>query len=70
MSILIVEDDQRIIDFLVRGLSAEGYRIEAIKDGVGGLAAAKSGTFKLILLDIMLPGMDGREVCRELRATG
>ena len=70
MSILIVEDDQRIIDFLVRGLSAEGYRVDAIKDGVAGLAAAKSGMFKLILLDIMLPGMDGREVCRELRATG
>ena len=40
MTILIVEDDQRIIDFLVRGLSAEGYRIEAVKDGVAGLAAA------------------------------
>ena len=70
MAILIIEDDQRIIDFLERGLVAEGYRVDSVKDCSAALARVKSAAYELILLDIMLPGGDGREVCRDLRASG
>jgi DNA-binding response OmpR family regulator len=68
--ILVVEDDARIASFLVRGLAAEGYDVEQTRDGRSALAAAASGEFSLVLLDRMLPGMDGLEVCRRLRAQG
>ena len=68
--ILVVEDDARIASFLVRGLRAEGYDVEQTRDGRSALAAAASGEFSLVVLDRMLPGMDGVEVCRRLRAEG
>lgn len=67
MKVLLVEDDERIVDFLVRGLKGEGYSIQVAKDGSVGLAMASHGEWDVIILDLMLPIMDGREVCQTLR---
>ena len=68
MNILVVEDDDRIVEFLRPGLVAEGLRVEVVRDGEAGLAAGQNGGFDVILRDLMLPKLDGREVCRRLRA--
>ena len=65
--ILIIEDEDRIRQFLQRGLSFEGYRVDAAADGNAGLELARENPPDLVLLDIMLPGIDGIEVCRRLR---
>ena len=67
MRILIVEDETRIADFLQRGLRAEGHFPVVANDGESGLALALEGDFDLILLDMMLPGLHGREICQQLR---
>jgi len=67
MRILIVEDETRIADFLQRGLRAEGHFCLVANDGETGLSLAMEGEFDLILLDLMLPGMHGLEVCQQLR---
>jgi two-component system OmpR family response regulator len=67
MRILIVEDEVRIADFLQRGLRAEGHFSVVANDGEAGLALALEGDFDLILLDMMLPGMHGRDICQQLR---
>jgi len=67
MRILIVEDERRIADFLQRGLRAEGHFCVVANDGEAGLSLALEGDFDLILLDMMLPGMHGRDVCQNLR---
>ena len=66
--ILIIEDEDRIRQFLQRGLSFEGYRIDAAADGQTGLDLFRENPPDLVLLDLMLPGMDGLEVCRRIRA--
>ena len=68
--ILIIEDEDRILQFLQRGLTYEGYRVETASDGPSGLALARSEVPDLVILDWMLPGLDGLEVCRRLRAAG
>jgi DNA-binding response OmpR family regulator len=67
MRILIVEDETRIADFLQRGLRAEGHFCLIANDGETGLSLAIEGDFDLILLDLMLPGIHGHEVCQQLR---
>jgi len=67
MRILIVEDETRIADFLDRGLRAEGHFCVIANDGESGLSLALEGDFELILLDLMLPGIHGHEVCQQLR---
>jgi len=67
MRILIVEDEVRIADFLQRGLRAEGHFCVVANDGDSGLALATEGDFDLLLLDMMLPGMHGRDICQQLR---
>ena len=67
MRILIVEDEPRIADFLQRGLNAEGNFCVVANDGLSGLSLAQDGDFDLLLLDLMLPGMHGHEVCQQLR---
>lgn len=67
MRILIVEDEIRIADFLQRGLRAEGHFPVIANDGESGLALALEGDFDLVLLDMMLPGVHGREICQQLR---
>jgi two-component system response regulator MprA len=66
--ILVIEDEEKILNFLRRGLIYEGYRVEAAADGAAGLAAARDNPPDLVILDWMLPGIDGLEVCRRLRA--
>lgn len=66
--LLMIEDDPEIVDFLSRGLVGEGYAVECATDGQSGLARALEGGHDLILLDVMLPQMDGIELCRALRA--
>jgi len=65
--ILIVEDEPRISRYLELELRHEGYDVQTAFDGVAGLDAALSGNFDLVLLDLMLPGMSGIEVCRRIR---
>jgi DNA-binding response OmpR family regulator len=65
--ILIVEDDQDIADIERDYLLANGFEVEIASNGPDGLELGASGKFDLVLLDIMLPGMDGFEVCRKLR---
>lgn len=66
--ILIVEDEKKIARFLQLELEHEGYEVESCHDGRSGLDRALSGEFSLIVLDIMLPGLNGMEVCRRVRA--
>lgn len=65
--ILIVEDDVAIAEIEKDYLESNGYAVEIAADGPSGLSRAKNGGFDLILLDVMLPGMDGFAVCRSLR---
>ena len=65
--ILLVEDNERIVEFLRRGLSAEGYEVRVARDGEQALTLGEDPGFTVILLDLMLPRLDGREVCRRLR---
>lgn len=69
MDILLVEDDERVSHFLLRGLKAEGFSVAHAKDGHAGKERAVTGYFDVILLDSMLPGMDGRQLCKDLRAS-
>ena len=68
--ILIIEDDQAILKLLQRGLAYEGYTVDTAVDGRMGLIAARDHTPDLVVLDWMLPGMDGLEVCHRLRTGG
>jgi two-component system alkaline phosphatase synthesis response regulator PhoP len=68
--ILVVEDDTAIAFGLQLDLQGEGYGVEIESDGVRALQRARTEAFDLILLDVMLPGKDGFEVCRELRRGG
>jgi len=66
-SILAVEDDEDILELLKYNLAKEGYRVTAVTTGEEGLRLAHANTPDLILLDLMLPGVDGLEVCRSLK---
>ena len=68
--ILIIEDDEGILRVLRRGLGYEGYIIDTALDGENGLHLARERRPDLVILDWMLPGMDGLEVCQRLRALG
>ncbi|GKS97146.1 response regulator transcription factor [Acidovorax sp. SUPP2825] len=70
MNILVVEDDPRVADFLLRGLKAEGYSVELARNGPDGLTLARTGDPGLLLLDLMLPGLSGLELCQTLRSEG
>ena len=65
--ILVIEDDPHIRDLLRRGLAYENYKVTVAGDGATGLAAARDNPPDLVILDWMMPGMDGLEVCRRLR---
>ena len=67
MRILVVEDEVKVVEFLKMGLSEAGYEVEAAFDGLMGLRLATSKTFDLIILDVILPGMNGFDVCRKIR---
>ncbi len=67
--ILVVDDEPNIIEFLRVGLGYEGYDVTTVADGREGLRRGREGTFQLVILDVMLPGLDGFEVCKRLRAS-
>ena len=70
MNILLIEDETRVADFVRRGLSAEGWSVHHTADGETGYEAARLTDYDVILLDLMLPGVTGQDVCRKLRARG
>ena len=67
-TILVVDDDPALRDTLAYNLRGEGYLVLTAADGVAALEAARHNTVSLVLLDLMLPRLDGLEVCRQLRA--
>ncbi|MFE5026992.1 response regulator transcription factor [Streptomyces sp. NPDC056656] len=68
--LLIVEDEKRLALSLARGLTAEAFAVDVVHDGLEGLHRAGEGAYDLVVLDIMLPGMNGYRVCAALRAAG
>ena len=67
MRILIVEDEPKAGDYLLKGLTESGFVVDLARDGVDGLAHAREHPYDLIVLDVMLPNLDGWQVLRELR---
>ena len=67
MRILVIEDEPRILDFLRLGLEAEGFVVDAAEDGAVGLRRALDGGYELVILDLLLPRLDGLRVLSELR---
>ncbi|MBN1585390.1 response regulator transcription factor [Candidatus Uhrbacteria bacterium] len=70
MRLLIIDDERDIIDFLKPSLKAEGFSVEFALDGETGLRMAQTGDYDLVVVDNMLPKMDGQEVCMALRRAG
>jgi two-component system OmpR family response regulator len=68
MHILLIEDDREAAGYIVKGLSETGHRVDIAEDGREGLAAAQSGHFNAMIIDRMLPGLDGLSIVAELRA--
>ncbi len=66
--ILVVDDDPKVLALMRRGLAFEGYAVDLAADGAEALAMARDHPPDLVVLDVMLPGLDGLEVCRRLRA--
>jgi two-component system, OmpR family, response regulator MprA len=65
---LVVDDEPSIVDFIKLGLGYEGFDVKTARDGLSGLALARDFNPDVIVLDVMLPGMDGMEVCQRVRA--
>jgi DNA-binding response OmpR family regulator len=68
--VLLIEDEEGLVMTLGDRLKAEGYDFDSAADGLAGLAKGRGGGYDLILLDVMLPGKNGYDVCKELRAAG
>ena len=66
--ILIIEDERSLIDILSYNLSREGFDVASASDGAEGLRRAQSTAPDVIVLDLMLPGLDGLQICRQLRS--
>ena len=67
MKILIVEDEPKTVDYLKKGLSEAGFVVDAVQNGTDGLHLAETGEYALVILDVMMPGLDGWGVLRALR---
>lgn len=70
MRILLVEDESKTADYLARGLGEAGYRVEVARDGLDGRHLIEEADFDLVILDVMLPGLDGWELLRLIRRNG
>ncbi|NQX11788.1 response regulator transcription factor [Microbacteriaceae bacterium VKM Ac-2855] len=69
-SVMVVEDDVEMGELIVRGLTGEGYDVDLFSNGVDALNTARATEYSAAILDVMLPGMSGFEICRHLRAAG
>src|ERR1700748_871987 len=67
MRILVVEDEEKVSRFVAVGLRAESYAVDCARDGQTGLNMALSGAYDLMIMDLMLPGLTGTELLRQLR---
>jgi DNA-binding response OmpR family regulator len=65
--LLLVEDEERLAASIARGLESEGFAVDVTHDGTDGLWRAREGTYAAIILDVMLPGLNGYQICRTLR---
>ena len=70
MRLLVVEDEQRLAAGLRKGLEAEGFAVDVVYNGTDGIWMARENPFDAIILDVMLPGANGYQVCRTLRSEG
>jgi len=70
MNILIIEDEAKIASFVKRGLEAEGFAVRTASDGMGGLEMVRSSDFDLVILDLILPKLNGEEVLARMRKGG
>ena len=70
MKILVIEDEIKTANFLKRGLNEAGFVVDVANDGLGGLHLAREVDFDLLILDVMLPGLDGWQVLTQLRESG
>ena len=70
MRVLVVEDEQRLAKAITRVLGEEGYTPDAVANGLDAIGLARTQSYDIVLLDVMLPGMDGYSVAKELRAAG
>lgn len=68
MKVLLIEDEERVASFIRKGLEEQNIQVVLAYDGVTGLTAALSDTYDVIILDLVMPGMNGLEVCRKLRS--
>lgn len=68
MNILLVEDESRVAEFISRGFKAEGWLVEHAQDGETALEYLQDREFDVVVLDLMLPGIPGQDVCRKMRA--
>lgn len=67
MKILLVEDEKKTVQFIKKGLEENGYQVDTAEDGTSGKKLAFSNTYNLIITDVIMPGIGGRELCKELR---
>ena len=70
MDVLIIEDETKVVDFISKGLEEEGYTVTAAYNGKQGLDLLKVHTYDIVLLDLMIPEIDGLKVLRNMRAWG
>jgi heavy metal response regulator len=70
MRILLVEDEKNVASFIKKGLEEEFYTVDLAEDGSSGCAMAEANSYDLLILDLMLPEMNGMEICRRLRSKG
>ncbi|PPI18944.1 DNA-binding response regulator, partial [Rathayibacter sp. AY1B1] len=69
-AVMVVEDDVEMGELIKRGLTGDGYDVALFSNGVDALNAARDADYAAAVLDVMLPGMSGFEICRHLRASG
>lgn len=65
--ILLIEDEAHVVSFIKKGLSEEGFEVSVAFDGITGLKVATENKFDLLIIDVMLPGMNGLDICRQIR---
>ena len=70
MRVLVVEDEARVARFVARGLREQSYAVDVVEDGEAALYQSSVATYDVIVLDLMIPKVDGLSVCRQLRASG